>query len=111
MLKEAFFIFLRLDSQRAAAEQPDQARFDVMLAATGIIMGKDTIYRTAKTPVPPFEFDAAVADVFDDMIHYTMVKTTTFNGVKHPNICILQENGTLEIVKQFTHQDFKTRLS
>lgn len=49
--------------------------------------------------------------VFEDMIHYTMVKTTTFNGVKHPNICILQENGELEIVKQFTHQDFKTRLS
>jgi tRNA (cmo5U34)-methyltransferase len=32
-------------------------------------MGKDTIYRTPKTPVPPFEFNAAVADVFDDMIH------------------------------------------
>ena len=32
-------------------------------------MGKDTIYREPKTPVPPFEFDAAVADVFDDMIN------------------------------------------
>jgi tRNA (cmo5U34)-methyltransferase len=31
-------------------------------------MGRDTIYRTPKTPVPPFEFNAAVADVFDDMI-------------------------------------------
>lgn len=60
-----------------------------------------------------FEKPLQVGDrmVFEDMIHYTMVKTTTFNGVKHPNICILQENGELEIVKQFTHQDFKTRLS
>ncbi len=32
-------------------------------------MGKDTIYRAPRTPVPPFEFDAEVADVFDDMIH------------------------------------------
>jgi carboxynorspermidine decarboxylase len=49
--------------------------------------------------------------VFEDMIHYTMVKTTTFNGVKHPNICIWHEDGQLEIVKTFTHQDFKSRLS
>lgn len=60
-----------------------------------------------------FERPLAVGDrmVFLDMIHYTMVKTTTFNGVKHPNICIWHEDGQLEIVKQFTHQDFKTRLS
>lgn len=32
-------------------------------------MGRDTIYRTPRTPVPPFEFNAAVANVFDDMIH------------------------------------------
>ncbi len=31
-------------------------------------MGRDTIYNTPKTPLPPFEFNAAVADVFDDMI-------------------------------------------
>lgn len=49
--------------------------------------------------------------IFEDMIHYTMVKTTTFNGVKHPNICIWREDDTLEIVRRFTHQDFKRRLS
>ena len=49
--------------------------------------------------------------VFEDMIHYTMVKTTFFNGVKHPDIAILRENGTLETVREFTYQDFKGRLS
>lgn len=60
-----------------------------------------------------FEKPLEIGDrmVFEDMIHYTMVKTTTFNGVKHPNICILQEDGELEIVKTFDHQDFKNRLS
>ena len=49
--------------------------------------------------------------VFEDMIHYTMVKTTFFNGVKHPDIAILRENGTLEVVREFSYQDFKGRLS
>lgn len=49
--------------------------------------------------------------VFEDMIHYTMVKTTTFNGVKHPSICIWHEDETLEIVREFEYEDFKRRLS
>ncbi len=49
--------------------------------------------------------------VFWDMIHYTMVKTTTFNGVKHPDICMWREDGELEVVKRFGYEDFKGRLS
>jgi carboxynorspermidine decarboxylase len=49
--------------------------------------------------------------VFKDMIHYTMVKTTMFNGVNHPAIAIWKENDQLEMVKQFTYEDFKGRLS
>ena len=49
--------------------------------------------------------------VFMDMMHYTMVKTTMFNGVKHPDICIWRESGELEVVRQFTFEDFKRRLS
>ena len=49
--------------------------------------------------------------ILEDMIHYTMVKTTTFNGVKHPSICIWKRDQSLEIVKTFTYEDFKTRLS
>lgn len=49
--------------------------------------------------------------VFLDMIHYTMVKTTMFNGVNHPAIAIWRENGELEIIRQFGYEDFKSRLS
>ena len=49
--------------------------------------------------------------VFDDMIHYTMVKTTFFNGVKHPDIGILRISGEYERVKTFGYQEFKAKLS
>lgn len=48
--------------------------------------------------------------VFDDMAHYTMVKTTMFNGVKHPPIAIQHEDGKLEIVREFGYRDFRDRL-
>lgn len=49
--------------------------------------------------------------VFEDMIHYTMVKTTTFNGVTHPAIAILRPDGTLDIVRRFAYRDYRNRLS
>lgn len=60
-----------------------------------------------------FPAPLAVGDrlVFEDMIHYTMVKTTTFNGVRLPDICIWHEDETLEVVRSFGYEDFKGRLS
>ncbi|WJG08688.1 carboxynorspermidine decarboxylase [Aliiglaciecola sp. LCG003] len=49
--------------------------------------------------------------IFEDMIHYTMVKTTFFNGVEHPSIGILRKNGEFELIRQFNYEDFKSRLS
>lgn len=49
--------------------------------------------------------------VFDDMAHYTMVKTTTFNGVKHPPIALQHEDGTIEVIREFSYADFRDRLS
>lgn len=49
--------------------------------------------------------------VFDDMAHYTMVKTTTFNGVKHPAIALQHEDGQLEIIREFSYSDFRDRLA
>jgi carboxynorspermidine decarboxylase len=48
--------------------------------------------------------------VFNDMIHYTMVKTTTFNGVGLPAIGILRENGDFDLFKTFGYETFKDRL-
>ncbi len=49
--------------------------------------------------------------VFDDMIHYTMVKTTMFNGVPHPAISIWNDSTGLKIVREFNYEDYKNRLS
>jgi carboxynorspermidine decarboxylase len=49
--------------------------------------------------------------VFMDMIHYTMVKTTMFNGVNHPSIAVWDENDKLRVVRKFNYRDFKERLS
>ncbi len=49
---------------------------------------------------------------FLDMAHYTMVKTTTFNGIHHPAICTFEpETGELKVVRSFGYEDFKSRLS
>jgi len=49
--------------------------------------------------------------IFDDMIHYTTVKTTMFNGVHHPCIGIWSEKSGLRVIKEFNYQDYKNRLS
>jgi carboxynorspermidine decarboxylase len=49
--------------------------------------------------------------IFEDMIHYTMVKTSFFNGVEHPSIGIIDESGQFRLVRQFDYTDFKGRLS
>jgi len=50
--------------------------------------------------------------VFLDMAHYTMVKTTTFNGIQHPHLCTFEpETGKLEVVRSFGYGDFRSRLS
>jgi carboxynorspermidine decarboxylase len=60
-----------------------------------------------------FEKPLAVGDklVFLDMIQYTMVKNTTFNGIPLPDIGMLDEGGNYKIIKKFGYEDFKSRLS
>jgi carboxynorspermidine decarboxylase len=49
--------------------------------------------------------------IFWDMIHYTMVKTTTFNGVHHPSIGIWTTDNKFRLIKEFGYADYKNRLS
>lgn len=49
--------------------------------------------------------------IFEDMIHYTMVKTTMFNGVSHPSIGIWTKNNEFRLVREFGYEDYKGRLS
>jgi len=47
--------------------------------------------------------------IFEDQIHYTIVKNTTFNGIKLPDLKILRENGDIETVREFGYEEYKRR--
>lgn len=57
----------------------------------------------------PLEINEKI--IFEDMIHYTMVKTTFFNGIKHPHIAVWTEEDELVILRSFTYEDYKQKLS
>ncbi|MFX4227706.1 MAG: carboxynorspermidine decarboxylase [Porticoccaceae bacterium] len=89
---------------------------------SGIPEEKDYTYRLggmtclAGDVIGDYSFDHELKPgdrlVFDDMSHYTMVKTSTFNGINLPSIALWNsETDELEIVKQFGYDDFKNRLS
>ena len=48
--------------------------------------------------------------IFEDMIHYTTVKTNMFNGVSHPSIAMLHTDGTLEYFRRFGYADYRDRM-
>jgi carboxynorspermidine decarboxylase len=49
--------------------------------------------------------------VFEDMIHYTFVKNSTFNGVKLPSLGIWTKDGHFKLLREFNYEDYKGRLS
>ena len=48
--------------------------------------------------------------IFEDMLHYTTVKTNTFNGITHPSIGIVHLDGKLEILRDFSYEDYRSRM-
>jgi carboxynorspermidine decarboxylase len=48
--------------------------------------------------------------IFEDMIHYTLVKTTMFNGIPHPSIALWSQNDELIMYRTFTYDDYKQRM-
>jgi carboxynorspermidine decarboxylase len=91
-----------------------------ILGATDPVEGKPT-YRIGGNSclsgdvMGDWSFDSELKQgdriVFMDMIHYTMVKTTTFNGVHHPSIGIWTKEGQFRLLKEFGYSDYKYRLS
>ena len=49
--------------------------------------------------------------VFSDMALYSIVKSTTFNGINLPDIAVIRDGGKIETVKRFGYQDYRTRQS
>lgn len=48
--------------------------------------------------------------IFDDMLHYTTVKTNMFNGVAHPAIALRHADGTIETLRRYTYDDYRRRM-
>ena len=60
-----------------------------------------------------FEKELMVGDpiIFEDMIHYTIVKTTMFNGVPHPSIGLWTSEGEFKLLRRFDYSDYKNRMA
>jgi len=92
----------------------------VILCATDEIPGKPTYRMGGNSCLAgdsmgnwSFDQDLKPGDrvIFDDMMHYTTVKTTMFNGVAHPSIGIWSDSSGFRLVREFHYQDYKSRLS
>ncbi|MDR1746451.1 MAG: carboxynorspermidine decarboxylase [Tannerella sp.] len=59
-----------------------------------------------------FEKPLKVGDrlIFEDMIHYTVVKTTMFNGIPHPSIALVTPSGEWRLLRKYTYEDYKERM-
>ena len=105
-----------------AAHMPDTLEMPYkpkVWGATDVVEGKPTYrlggmtclagdYMSEYSFEKPLNIGGTV--IFDDMIHYTMVKTTTFNGVGLPSIGIWHEDDSFELVKSFGFESFKDKI-
>ena len=59
-----------------------------------------------------FDHELKVGDeiIFEDMIHYTTVKTNMFNGIGHPSIGMLHTDGTFELYRKYEYEDYRDRM-
>ncbi|WP_169975620.1 MULTISPECIES: carboxynorspermidine decarboxylase [unclassified Campylobacter] len=58
-----------------------------------------------------FDSELKIGDrvIFEDQIHYTIVKNTTFNGIKLPDLLLLKENGEIKTIRKFGYEQYKDR--
>ena len=89
----------------AVAGEPGEKPFTYRLGAPTCLAGDRLGDYSFAEPLSPGD-----ELVFDDMAHYTMVKTTFFNGVPHPDIAVQKHDGSVETVRRFSYEDFEARL-
>ena len=91
-----------------------------ILGATDAVAGKPTYRMGGNSCLAgdymgdwSFDKELKIGDriVFRDMIHYTLVKTTTFNGVHHPSIGIWTADDKFRLIRDFNFEDYKSKLS
>lgn len=105
-----------------SAHMPDclEMPYRPMVRGSGLAQEKKFTYKLtgntclAGDIIGDYSFDKPlkVGDqiIFEDMIHYTMVKTTFFNGVRHPDIGIWTKENQFKLVRHFTYEQFRDKL-
>ncbi len=91
---------------RGAYHEPVEGKPTYRFGGNSCLSGDFIGYWSFDEPLKPGD-----KIVFEDMIHYTLVKTTMFNGVPHPSIGIWNDASGLKIVREFTYSDYKNRMS
>lgn len=81
-------------------------RFGGNTCLAGDIVGQDAGSADYK-----FDSELKIGDrvIFEDQIHYTIVKNTTFNGIKLPDLLLLKENGEIKTIRKFGYEQYKDR--
>ena len=94
-----------LETSKAEAEARTSGRFVYRLGGNSCLSGD---YMSSWSFDHPLEIGENI--IFEDMLHYTTVKTNTFNGITHPAIALLHEDGRLETLRQYTYEDYRERM-
>lgn len=91
----------RLADEDGTAQGPHTYRLGANSCLSGDWMGSWT-----------FDHDLEIGEniIFEDMLHYTTVKTTMFNGITHPSIALLHTDNELEILREYTYEDYRDRM-
>jgi len=105
-----------------AAHMPDclEMPYQPEIVGASVLQAGQTGYRLGGSSclagdfMGDYQFDRALAIgdriLFEDMMHYTMVKTSMFNGVAHPAIGCLKRDGSFELWRQFGYEDYRSRV-
>lgn len=87
-------------------QTPDtQARYTYRLGGNSCLSGD---FMGMWTFEKPLQIGQRI--IFEDMIHYTTVKTNMFNGIQHPSIAIRHLDGTEELLRAYRYEDYRNRM-
>jgi carboxynorspermidine decarboxylase len=95
------------------AQSIDEQAFDGDKSAFGLYrLGGNSCLSGDFMGLWKFDHELQIGEniIFEDMLHYTTVKTNMFNGINHPSIALLHVNGELELLRQFGYEDYKMRM-
>ena len=89
-----------------AASQPDALRQNIYRLGGNSCLSGD--YMGSWRFPKPLEVGQEI--IFEDMIHYTTVKTTMFNGIMHPSIILEHPDGTRQTLRRYSYEDYRDRM-